>query len=335
MKFGNMIRPLFVLLLLLVGFTQQMPPNATIRMKFLLDKTIGKESFPGTDQRLAQVSNMLNNVTSHALGIHIQRLPRQRIPDEPAQGEDFNHYFERLSKEVDATKYWESETEFLVVITLNGTPLDEEHPIYWSHPNRDPCRIGSYVLIYVSRAENVMRSDEELRDELLKLLLLVQFGIEHKKGSECDCFPPCPGFHACAKKVIERKMPECLKKTRKANTTADNVAICGNGLVEKGESCDCVVSDTKCREGCSMTFCDKLDPTEAKGKEQVNMILVISLIFVGLLFFVLLVVSVVMLLRRRQPKTVTRTTRQVPNSDSWSSTTSGVGSAVLKSETKS
>ena len=48
MKFGNMVRSLFVLLLL-VGFTHQMPPNATIRMRFVADKTIGKESFPGTD----------------------------------------------------------------------------------------------------------------------------------------------------------------------------------------------------------------------------------------------------------------------------------------------
>ena len=342
-KFGNMIRSLF-LLLLLVGITLQMPPNATIRMRFVVDKTIFRMTFPGTDQRLTRVANMLNNVTSHALGIHIQRLPRSRIDRfEPAEGEEFSAYFERLGKEgaVNSTKYRDTPAEFLVILTLHGTEMDEKLA-NWSHTDKDVCRAGSFVLMSVSRAGNGLKSDEELRDELLKLLLLVQFGIEHKTGSECDCYPPCHGFHACAKKVIERKMPECLKVTRIANTTADFVAICGNGLVEKGESCDCVVSDSMCRKCCNMSACYKLDPcrgvpntnttTETTGKGQADMILVISLIFMGMLLFLLLVVSVVMLQRRRRAKTTTRTTRQAPNSDSWSSTTSGVGSAVLKSE---
>ena len=362
MKFGNMIRSLF-LLLLLVGFTQQeMPPNASIRMRFVLDKTNFRETFLRKDQRLTRVSNMLNNVTSSGLGIHIQRLPRERITHKPAQGEEFSAYFERLGKEgaVNTSKYWEDPAEFVVILTLQGTQLDEELA-RWSHPDKDVCQIGSYFLMSVTRADNVLKSDEDLRDELLKLLLLGQFGIDNRTGSICHCLPPCSLFLECTKTVIQGKLPkfrECLNMIRTANTTADDVAICGNGLVEKGESCDCVVSDTKCRTCCDMSRCciaqnlahacqkpgtckvpektehaDGLSTTTGPtGKAQANMVLVISLIVVGLLFFVLLVICVVALLRRRRAKAVTRTTRPTLNSDSWSSSTSGIGSSVLKSE---
>ena len=372
-KFGNMIRSLFVLLLL-VGFTQQhtpqpLPPYATIRMRFVLDETIGEATFPGTDQRLTPVANMLNNVTSQALGIHIQRLPRARIPFQPVREEGFNAYFERLGSKqaVDTARFRQSPAEFVVILTLRGTQLDAELPKYWQHPDRDPCRIGSYVLMSVSRADGVFKSDEELRDGLLKLLLLGQFGIDNRTGSTCHCFPPCSLFLDCAKEVIAGSFPECLYEIRKADTEADNVAICGNGLVEMGESCDCLVSDTDCRKCCDMTACYKLADTcsgvtyevkpadkltttkmsttvteQPKGKNtttgttsktQANTVIVISLIVVGLLFLVLVAVSVVMLLRRGTASSTTRTTRPTTlNGESWLSTTSGVGSAILKSE---
>ena len=113
----------------------------------------------------------------------------------------------------------------------------------------------------VSRADGVFKSDEELRDGLLKLLLLGQFGIDNRTGSTCHCFPPCSLFLDCAKEVIAGSFPECLYEIRKADTEADNVAICGNGLVEMGESCDCLVSDTDCRKCCDMTVCYKLADT--------------------------------------------------------------------------
>ena len=298
---------------------------------------------------------MLNNVTSHALGIHIQRLPRARIPYEPAQGEDLNTYFERLGSKqaVDTARFRQNPVEFLVIFTLNGTQLDVELPMYWEDPDRDACRIGSYVLMSVSRADNVLKSDKELRDELLKLLLLGQFGIDNRTGSTCHCNNPCDLFLDCAKMVLEGNFPECLNVIRKADTEADDVAICGNGLVEMGESCDCVVSDTKCQECCDMSVCIKLDPcirttlpavmeqpnrtngtTGTTSKSHANTVIVISLIVVGLLLFVLLVVSVVTLLRRRRASSTTISTRPTLNSDSWHSIPSGSGSAVQKTKSR-
>ena len=55
----------------------------------------------------------------------------------------------------------------------------------------------------------------------------------------------------CTRKFIKQSVPECLKTLPKISPAG--AAVCGNGLVEREEQCDCFYRNTSCRITCDQS----------------------------------------------------------------------------------
>jgi hypothetical protein len=240
-----------------------MPPHATIRLTLLYDAEaddlLTKDSMP-LNLYLNRVSNAVQDYLHVAkIGLHLQLVKH----DEIHVPKEINRSYDYLDNVTGVIEEKEYNPEFLII--LSGRTF--QHPSYHAEPGASlgfACQPKHRALVLMREivSGKKLTVKQIARSMTAMLLFALKTSRQHAfcEGEDACCYcrgVPCimddhPANSTlivkCSELVIAKSPPSCLKTEPDIKKSA--IAVCGNGLLEAGEECDCFSNENNCKKKC-------------------------------------------------------------------------------------
>ena len=232
--------------------TQELPRHATIR----LDITVGDGDFLLTDtmieQTLMQMLHIINKNLKEGLGVHVQFAGwgKTRLKAAPGQGlAEYSKMLTSASEGKGKRNYYDNNMFRMFLVKGDFTER------FTTSGLGNGCQRNGHSAIAIT-------SDTSENARNMERALLMDMGIVNSAACSCEnCIlnPDSDSFVIpdCAREVLKKNLQayqlSCL--TQEPQVAWTKKAICGNGLVEGNEECDCWAADTECSKSCMEACC--------------------------------------------------------------------------------
>lgn len=211
-------------------------------MTQLNGKTVSEEDMR---QLMLSYGKNLSQKMEIAAGVTVQLVEVFHIESHPHNpSENMDAYYNRMTDVLEFV----SDSDFLIALTTHAGAL------YFAG---DEKACADWILLSVAKGNTGQRISDSSIVKWMSNLLLAILGV-HPNNK--DCTPNATYIPPCAKQYIRDNEPECMKTHVDASETIRGGEVCGNGLQEQGEVCDCKFEDGGCRKCCNMIDCKSLQP---------------------------------------------------------------------------
>lgn len=243
--------------------SEPIPQWATIRLTIMFDveaQNLLKSESSSANKFMTEVGAMIqSNFLNSNLGLHVQVVLMTGIKINNIIIRSFD-YLEQVKVELIERNI---NSEFLIVLT--GKVF--QSPSYHAETGTSlgtACSPDSVAVVLMKQIDTGRRRANHLIARSMTAALLYSLSTSlHPMGCVdgricCHCNNescimddhPSESLRipVCSKGIIMESVPYCLK-TKPSNRS--KIPICGNGLPEVNEKCDCHMEDTKCQTSCA------------------------------------------------------------------------------------
>lgn len=301
------------------------------------------------DDRVARILHLANQL-SRQVNLHIQYKGSDRLVDKVRADEASRYHFyyfqfkmqskfERLDVSDDRL------SDFFQIWTARVFPDTEPHMTKY----RTFCQTNQMAILSLRKKDASVKSDEEIAQTVVHSLL-TSIGVVGQQACQCDrginCilnrFPSVWSFPLCARQITEKRLdfPNSCAAIP-PNQKYSHLPICGNGVREREEECDCFNFNTTCRACCQE--CKRIDDcsnTESpvvlnmstplhtrttRPAAGVNKMPIIIVSSIALLVLLIVIVGLIVLMTRRSKRKKKRNKTPVSSSTRSSMSGSKVG----------
>ena len=233
--------------------TQQLPRHATIR----LDITVGEDAFSFSDtmieETLLQQVRTINKHLKDWLGVHVQYAGFGKTNVKATPGQGLADYSKTLTFPVKGGRGNFYDSNKFRMFLVKGDFKER----FTTSGLGNACKWDGHSAV-------VLTSDTSENTRNMERALLNDMGIVNSAVCSCENCILDPSSDSsvipdCARQVLKKNLKAyelwCL--TMDPQVAWTRKSVCGNGLVEGGEQCDCWVSDTACWACCDKISCTK------------------------------------------------------------------------------
>ena len=319
-------------LLLLVSADPNPNPDPTI-----LDILVVADANHFADHHIRRIISMANNITSSQINLHLKIVGKILVYFNPEMD-----FYEKpvINDEI----YVKRNFEHMIIIKGKKDKLTP-----FLSFNRG-CNKNSYAMMPISLKDNVTMSDPVLLSRMVAASVFMT--LYYNKHTDCKCGTPTtpsmkclsddPDFNTTSNEAslcFKRRYTQLLNsygpylKCLWGKTAKRPIAIpiCGNGVVERYEDCDCFYYMHYCKEICNWKICSwrpstyptqsttitskttttkvVTSTTEDEEKTTFRLIIIIAVLLVSVIFIISLVLFC--LNRRMEHRDMSSTTTTI------------------------
>lgn len=233
------------LLLLIIRGTEGW---GVMRLKLGYDETmkglreVNPEDLDGSVRRsVLKYGHNVSRLMEKEAGVSVQLVGTPSLVMPTA--ENLNEYYELIVKEI---KKKNIAFEFMIFLTMFP---DEDHQIL--DGGGEACK--DWVLLSIMKPGSVIHDSESEVVRSIVTILMRLLGITpENKVCPANATTLIP---ACARDYIRAHEPKCMKGPAVETETVRGGEVCGNGIQEKDELCDCKAENRTCTHCCDMSQC--------------------------------------------------------------------------------